>query len=939
MTTRPGGTYVQHAGFNDLLDLVAGTPSRVGIGLSNSRFFTPPLAAETLVVVNPTDDGGTVSGNGYGYEYEDTMPKRTVPRSKDKDKDKDGKKEKERVKEEVKGRKDKVGKPKAGRVGMDEGGLRKWRVDKRMIGPPRDFRHIFHASTYEEATELLLRWSIEGVGDKLGDPSWAYPIKELVKARAREQQARAIAAVVEATARSRKLNSPYAEAMRPPGQLHVVNGLPSSIYSTVNTNPLIGASTPNLIANLETASYFHRLPSGLKTPTSPLVNPFATPIIETPSSAVLIGTAQPATKKTQPLQIKKKTQPRKVSAPLAKIPSTELVASPKSAKSPSLTEPTAPVVPFRIVKPSLETLEKAMSVALFFESFYHSLTRPPSAQHPGNYVLSRARRLAHLEASFELPENRAMSSEQKELKREELKREENRALRERRRKVDVKAFEVGRVIGHGAFGVVRIARERTGGRLVAMKQLRKADMLRKSQEGHVKAEKDLLAAAASQSRPLSSERPSWIIQLFYAFQDTDHLYLVLEFMGGGDLLNLLVERDTFPESMTKFYVSEMILALQETHQLGYIHRDIKPDNFLITPEGHIRVSDFGLATDLHWAHDTNHYEQQRLALLKKHGIDLEEAGKNTKTMKKQDVERIMGKAWLEEGNGVLTWRDKNRKKLAYSVCGTNSYMAPEVIRGMGYGFSCDWWSLGVIMYESLFGYPPFVSSSVSSFLARPSCAHPALLQRHVTRQKILNWKTTLRFPPNPRLSPECTDLMTKLLCEPEDRIGYSPSLDKSTLTVRNVGSLNSGSGFGGLGKDGADEIMKHPWFEGIDWENLHTMTPPYHPDLTTDDDTRHFDEDIPDEPLAAANGANANATKDPLLGNKTHGANLLEIRKGLAFAGWTFKAPAKVENRYGHLSHMMVSGDGDDSVSADANEEELFVVNATGTMRARAISL
>lgn len=216
-------------------------------------------------------------------------------------------------------------------------------------------------------------------------------------------------------------------------------------------------------------------------------------------------------------------------------------------------------------------------------------------------------------------------------------------------------------------------------------------MLRKSQEGHVKAEKDVLAAAASLSSSYSSSR---IVQLFYAFQDTDHLYLVLEYMGGGDLLNLLVERDTFSESMTRFYVAEMILALQKTHALGYAHRDIKPDNFLFDPNGHLKVSDFGLATDLHWVHDTNYYEAQRQALLRKHGIDLDiggqgaTAGNKTRRMKREEVERIMGKEWLEQGRGVLTWRDKNRKKLAYSVCGyvvsmtsrmrltgrTNSYM-------------------------------------------------------------------------------------------------------------------------------------------------------------------------------------------------------------------------------------------------------------------------
>ena len=124
----------------------------------------------------------------------------------------------------------------------------------------------------------------------------------------------------------------------------------------------------------------------------------------------------------------------------------------------------------------LPTLEKAMSVALFFEQYYHALLKPPTkaqsnAAHPGNYVLNRARRLASLEATFHLPENRFMSEGEKDSRREELMQEENRMLRDRRRKVDVKAFELGRVIGHGAFGVVRIGRERQTGRLVAMKQV------------------------------------------------------------------------------------------------------------------------------------------------------------------------------------------------------------------------------------------------------------------------------------------------------------------------------------------------------------------------------------------------------------------------------------------------------------------------------------
>ncbi|KAJ6484947.1 hypothetical protein DFH09DRAFT_396940 [Mycena vulgaris] len=110
----------------------------------------------------------------------------------------------------------------------------------------------------------------------------------------------------------------------------------------------------------------------------------------------------------------------------------------------------------------------------------------------------------------------------------------------------------------------------------------------------------------------------------------------------------------------------MILTIESCHKHGFIHRDIKPNNFLFDPSGHIKLGDFGLATDLHWAHDTSYYEQQRLDLLHKHGIDLGDSngvadGRKTKRMDHKEIELLMGGG---EGQGdVFTWREYNRRKI------------------------------------------------------------------------------------------------------------------------------------------------------------------------------------------------------------------------------------------------------------------------------------
>ncbi|KAG8830423.1 hypothetical protein FRC18_008122 [Serendipita sp. 400] len=733
------------------------------------------------------------------------------------------------------------------------GPVKKRKINKEMVSSPTNFMHLVHASDYDQGEALLSRWGPDRVG-KLGDPRWAGPIKSQVRSTG---QARAVAQVVGAMKQPPPGSETSYDPTITPLPLRVVNGMPS-VISTVAPGTLRSLS-PLSSPVQETPSAVQRTsptpaqnsPTALVQESPTITHPYATGVAVSTAPSAWLGS--PAL----PQALSAHTEETGNDDDFDDANQSHDPWARRRAEASQIAGPSKP----RIVTPSLPTLEKAVSARIYFENLYFPLLR----KQP-----SREQRRLAMEKEMEML---GMSEAQKDNLRGRWRQNETDYLRERRSKVDVTAFVKLKTIGHGAFGVVSLVKERGSGQLYAMKQLRKTDMLRKGQEGHVRAERDVLMGAALVSNPNGAE---WIVRLFYSFQDRDHLYLVLEFMGGGDLLNLLIEKDIFEEPFARFYIAEMILAIEQCHKQGFIHRDIKPDNFLFDPNGHIKLSDFGLATDLHWAHDTSYYEQQRRDLLRKHGIDLEDGNGDatkTKRLDRREVEKIMG----DGPGGVFTWREKNRKKLAYSVCGTNSYMSPEVIRGQGYSFSCDWWSLGVILFECLYGYPPFLSNS-----------------RHVTRQKILNWKQSIKFPSKPKISHDGVDLIQQLLCEPEDRLG-----SQKTVSVHRPNSLimskrQSGYYASGMSIDGAEQIKAHPWFRGIDWENIHRIEAPFKPNLQSPTDTRHFDQDIPAEPLAPANGAPPDATKDPMLKDKVYGQEILEVRKALAFAGFTHKSPRPI---------------------------------------------
>jgi len=204
-------------------------------------------------------------------------------------------------------------------------------------------------------------------------------------------------------------------------------------------------------------------------------------------------------------------------------------------------------------------------------------------------------------------------------------------------------FELLNVIGKGSFGKVMQVRKKDDGKIYAMKVLRKDTIIARKQVSHTKSEKNIL---------MKIQHP-FIVNLNYAFQTKDKLYMILDYINGGELFFHLKKEGRFAEPRVKLYAAEIAAALDHLHNLDIVYRDLKPENILLDAEGHICITDFGLSKQ------------------------------------------------IESPDGTHTF------------CGTPEYLAPEVLKGQGHGVAVDWWSLGTLLFEMLTGLPPFYAQNVN----------------------------------------------------------------------------------------------------------------------------------------------------------------------------------------------------------------------------------
>ncbi|KAF2436453.1 hypothetical protein EJ08DRAFT_578341 [Tothia fuscella] len=459
----------------------------------------------------------------------------------------------------------------------------------------------------------------------------------------------------------------------------------------------------------------------------------------------------------------------------------------------------------------------------------------------------------------------------------------------------IKDFEIIKPISKGAFGSVYLSKKKSTGDYFAIKVLKKADMVAKNQVTNVKAERAIM---------MWQGESDFVAKLYWTFSSKDYLYLVMEYLNGGDCASLIKVLGGLPEDWSKKYIAEVVLGVEHLHSRGIVHRDLKPDNLLIDQKGHLKLTDFGLSRmgvvgrqkralnsksdeppapdllkqgpfhraisvgssrsasfDLHGNYSPSQTPSLTAAVPGDIGqpsyfsltreSSRKTSGQKTDSETSEGLHAMFRKFSLvddtmnhqaqspieeETGSGDLSPpelytlqsvsshvstapantpptvsgmlpptmalfdpQDTSRK-----FVGTPDYLAPETIKGIGQDEVSDWWSLGCILFEILYGYPPFHDES------------PDLVFQNILARKI-DWPPEDTVP----VSDNAKDLINKLMSlDPAHRLGANAEEKFET---------------------GGAEIRNHPWFEGINWESLRDDEASFVPAPENPEDTEYFD--------------------------------------------------------------------------------------------------
>jgi len=290
-------------------------------------------------------------------------------------------------------------------------------------------------------------------------------------------------------------------------------------------------------------------------------------------------------------------------------------------------------------------------------------------------------------------------------------------------------FQVGKTLGTGAFGRVRFVTYKATSNFYALKTLKKASIIKMKQVDHIVSEKSILQTL----------KHPFIVNMYGSFHDNRYIYMVLEYIIGGEFFTHLRKAGRFDNDASCFFGACVAAIFEYCHSKNIVYRDLKPENILINADGYVKLTDFGFAK-------------------------------------------------------VIEHR-------TYTLCGTPEYIAPEVLLNKGHGKPVDWWTLGILIYEMIVGYPPFVDEDPMGIY-----------------QKILSGKIVF---------PKMFDKNAK-------------GLVKKLLTA------DLGKRYGNL-KNGVEDIKQHKWFKEINWQALidKELPAPFKPSTKSPTDTSNFD-DYPD---------------------------------------------------------------------------------------------